>query len=203
MPLSQTDIANQALVRIGERVIMDINDSTAVTARKCKVVFEQSVREIGASHAWNGLKDRATLALLATAPAFGWDCQYQLPTNYLRLVKLNGVDVNNDEPGDFCEIEGTKLLTDETTAQIQYVKYSADTALYAPLFIKALVTLLASKLALTIRQDEAMASNLLGTYEQVDLPKARMKDSSEGKRRRYNPASESRFVAARRFSTNG
>lgn len=203
MALTLTDIANQALNRIGEKAIMSIDDLTLVTARKAKLVMEQTIREVTAAHIWNGLKHRATLVRRVTAPAFGWDYAYALPTDYVRLAKLNGVAVTNDDPGDYFEIEGNSLLTDEDEAKVQYVRFSLDPALYSALFTKALVTLWAAKLALTVRQDEPLAASLMQTYETVDLPRARMKDSGEGKRRRYDMASESRFVSSRRFSTNG
>jgi hypothetical protein len=201
MAISRTDIANQALTRIGERVIMDLDDASSITARKCKVIFEQSVRELGASHSWNGLKARIALAEITTPPPFGWEKQFQLPVNYLRLVKLNGNDCRR--VSDLYEIEGTKLLTDEDTADIEYIAYTEDTANFHALFTKALVTLLASNLAVSLRQDEAMGSNLKQVFETVDLPRARMKDGNEQLRRRYNPVSESTFVASRRRSTNG
>jgi len=66
------------------------------------------------------------------------------------------------------------------------------------------VTLLASKLAVPLRQDGAqMAQALFSEYERVKLPKARVKDGGERKRRRINPAEESRWVGARFGSTNG
>lgn len=203
MAVSKTDICNLALARVGALSIMDIDDADSKGARACKNAFEATVREVSRAHIWNCVSDRATLAALTEAPAFGFAKQYQLPTNFIRLAKLNGVDCNDDEPGDYYKIEGKRLLTDEDTAKIQYVAYVADPNQYDPLMVDCVVVLLASKIAVPMRQDEAMASNLRTEYERVTLPRARKTDGNEKKSRRYDPRSESRFIAARRRSTNG
>lgn len=204
MALSRTDIANQALARVGARPIMDLDDEDLPTARTCKSVFDATIEEVGRSAEWNCLKARENLAQLSEVPAFGWAYQYQLPTGCLKLVKLNGTDSDSD-PGDEYEIEGKKLLTDAEEAKIQYIKFKTDTNEYDSLFIDALVVLLAAKIAVPIRGGDytEMAGRLLAEYETVKLPRARKRDAAERKRKWYNPASESRFISSRRFSTNG
>jgi hypothetical protein len=203
MGLSKTDIANQALGRIGAQRIMDLDDQDSKSARICKNAFEATVREVGRSAEWNCLKDRDTLGRLTTAPKFGWAYQYQLPANFLRMLKLNGTAADND-PGDEFEVEGRKLLTDAEEANITFITYKEDTNEYDALFTNAVVVLLASKIAVPLRQDGAeMSQALLSEYQRVALPQARTKDGAERKRRRYDPASESSFLAARHFSTNG
>lgn len=203
MAVSTTDICNLALARVGAQSIMDIDDADSKGARACKNAFEATVREVSRARPWNALKARAALAELSTAPAFGWAKQFQLPTDFIRLLKLNGVDVTNDDPGDFFEIEGKQLLTDADTADIQYIAYKDDPNAYDPLMVDCVVVLLASKIAVPMRQDEAMAANLRQEYERVTLPRAGKTDGNERKGRRYDPCSESRFIAARRSSTNG
>ena len=203
MAVSKTDICNLALARVGAQTIMDIDDADSKGARACKNAFESTVREVSRAGIWNTLKARASLAELSTAPAFGWTKQFQLPTDFIRLFKLNGVDLDNDEPGEYFEIEGKVLLTDADTADIQYIAYKDDPNAYDPLMVDAIVVLLASKIAVPMRQDEAMATSLRAEFERVTLPRARKTDGNEKKSRRYDPASESRFVNSRYNSTNG
>lgn len=204
MALSKTDIANQALGRVGAAAIMSLDDQDNKSAREVKLVFEQSVRELGRTSEWNCLKARANLAQLTDSPAFGWSYAYQLPADFIRLVKLNGTD-GDDYPGDEYEIEGLSLLTDEAEAKIQYIAYREDTNVYDPLFVDALVVLIASKIAVPLRGGDytEMAAGLRREYETVTLPRARQKDASERKRRRYDPTSESRWLWSRFSSTNG
>lgn len=199
---SKTDIANMALHRVGALRIMDLNDADSKSARVLRDFFEPAIREVGRLAEWQCLKDRAELGQLATAPAFGWDYAYQLPATFLRLVKLNGVSYRG-EPGDNHEIEGRTLLTDEESAKIEFIAYKEDTADYDPLFIKAIVSKLAAEIAVPLRQDEALAARLMGEFEQISLPKARLKTSGERKIQRFDPTAESNFTLSRFNSTNG
>jgi hypothetical protein len=199
---SKTDISNLALGRVGAQRIMDINDTENKSARLCKLFFDDTVREVGRSGDWNCLKARDTFARLVTNPAFGWSYQYQLPVNCLRVIKVNGTKDDAD-PGDEFEVEKRLLLTDADICRAQFTEYTDDTNQFDALFTDAVVVLLASKLAVPLRQDGgAMAQTLFTEYERIKLPKARVKDGGERKRRRINPAAESRWIAARVRSTN-
>lgn len=73
-----------------------------------------------------------------------------------------------------------------------------------PLFTAALTTLLASKIAPTLRQDgQDTAQRLLGQYKQIALPEARRIDAGERKLPRYDIASESNFNRSRFFQARG
>jgi hypothetical protein len=90
---------------------MDLDEEGSKGARVMRDLYEPAVRELGRLAEWQCLKDRATLGRLATPPAFGWTYAYQLPSTFIRLVKLNGTEYRG-EPQDDHEIEGLTLLTD-------------------------------------------------------------------------------------------
>jgi hypothetical protein len=199
---SKTDIANMALGRVGAQRIMDLNDDSSKSARVVRDFFEASVREVSRLAEWQCLKQRATLTRLAQAPEFGWTYAYQLPVEFIRLVKLNGVDYRG-QPGDDHEVEGRTLLTDHEEAKIEFIAYKEETADYDPLFVKAIVAKLAAEIAVPIRQDEGLAARLMQEFEQIALPKARVKSSGERKLKRFDPTAECSFTQARFNSTNG
>jgi hypothetical protein len=203
MPVtSKTEIANLALVRIGAQRISDLTDPGSKNARVCNEVFDQVMEEVIRSAEWNCLKDRANLPQGAD-PAFGWDHSYVLPTDCARVIKVNGTRGDSD-PGDDYEIEGRAILCNADEAKIQYVKLDLTVAKWDALLIGAAATRLAAEIATNVRSDGMdLSSRLMAEYEQVRLPKARVKDGNERKKTRYDPASESRFVQSRRFSTNG
>jgi len=203
MALSRTDIANMALGRVGAKPIMDLDDEDSLTARIVKIQFSPTVQEVGRSGEWNCLKDIADLPQLVTAPAFGWSYNYQLPTDCLFLVKLNGVDWDN-RPGDYAEVMGRKLLSNTDTAQIQYISYKEDANEYDALFVEAVVLLLAAKIAVPVQGSDytSLAAQLLREYERK-FTNARARDASERKKMPYDPASESRWNRARYSSTAG
>jgi hypothetical protein len=200
MGLSQTDICNQALARVGAKLVMSINDGDSKGARACLNAYDATVNEVARSGTWNCLTKRAQLARLVTVPAFEWAYQYQLPVDLMLLLELNGVEYHG-EPQDEWVIEGRLLLTDAETALVRYVALITDTTQWDALFTNAVVVLLAAKIAVPIRQDEQLMTALMGEYQRV-LGNARMRDGNEGRRHRWNPTLQSRWVNARYGSTN-
>jgi hypothetical protein len=199
MSFSITEIFNLALGRIGASVTMDAfgNDKNA---RACANAFELVVKEVSRSGEWNCLKKRGELARLGTAPIFGWSYAYQLPVDCLAVVQLNGWDGYQE---DVFDIEGTKLLTNATEAKVQYVTYISDPTKWDSLFTSAVVALLASRVAITLRQDEGLSGALMQEYERIISPKAMTKNFNERKRARFNPVAGSSFITSRYFSTKG
>ena len=63
--LSQTDIANLALLRIGQRKCTSINDPVDQNAVACLVAWPQAFAEVARETAWNCLKARQYLSPLA------------------------------------------------------------------------------------------------------------------------------------------
>jgi hypothetical protein len=135
---------------------------------------------------------------------YGWAYGYQLPSDYVKLYELNGVNCwQGGGIGDLYEIFGKGLYTDAPYADVMYVCVQPDTSYYDPLFTNALVLLLASMTATAIRKDdETLSSRLLAEFHMA-LQEARSQDSGEAQPRRYNIVSQSRFVRSRRYSTNG
>lgn len=114
MASTSTDIANQALRRIGAATISDITSTTEKGALVANEFYADTVKEVSRAHPWNCLKRRATLKAFGKEPAFEWGYRYALPSDFLRMEKLNGV--NAWEPQDFFEIEGfyDSLVTNGT-----------------------------------------------------------------------------------------
>ena len=71
MPLSQTNIANLALAKMGGQPIANIADTNSANAIACNNAWEQAVREVGRSHDWNCIKARDSLDQVAIASTPG------------------------------------------------------------------------------------------------------------------------------------
>jgi hypothetical protein len=206
MATGKTQIVNLALNHIGEPPIMDITDKNNSTARAANVIYDATFREVARDHEWNCLKTRVELAKLATSTDFGFlDNQFLLPSDFIRMLRLNGRDIKSTT--DPYEIEYSKsagaqvLITDADTAKIQYIAEITDTTQYDDLLVEALATYLGSKLATQIRQDEAKGEALLQRYMRVTLPRARKVDGNERNRSPYDARELSRSINSRRFGT--
>jgi hypothetical protein len=85
------------------------------------------------------------LARLSTPPPFDWEYSYQLPSDFARIQTLNSFQAN--EPYCNFDIIGDKLMTDESSASITYIKSAVDPNLFDPMFVELLALSIAAKLA--------------------------------------------------------
>lgn len=159
---TRTALANRALAHLGEEGISDIDDTTSTKARICKEFVGDVIDEVLRMHRWNCAIDRQTLSQLSEAPNHGYDYAYQLPGDCLRLLELNGEQV--DGSTEFLEIEsGERLLTDEDTAEIRYIK-RIDVHEFDPLLAKAVALALAVEIAIPLTKDSKKREALEGAF---------------------------------------
>jgi len=120
----ETSIANLALAKLGISPIMALTDDSK-QAQFANRFYAQTRDEVLSSHRWNFAMRRDTLNRLATGPDFEWAFAYQLPTDCLRVVQLNGYEPN-EQQGAFA-IESDQLLTDAEEARALIEEYEALT----------------------------------------------------------------------------
>lgn len=89
VPNSQTDIANLALMEIGQQPIADIEQSNGTAASACRRAFWPAFGELAEEFPWTCLKKRLNLTALSfpqsssVATAFGWPgCRPSTPPPY-------------------------------------------------------------------------------------------------------------------------
>jgi hypothetical protein len=197
----ETTICNLALAKLAIPPIMALTDDST-QAQFCSRFYAEARNEVLSSHRWNFAMKRGTLVKLVDAPAFEWAFAYQLPVDCLRVVQLNGYEQTQRE-AEFC-IEGRTLLTNDEEANIRYIAEVVDGMLYPPLFVDALATKLASKLAGPLTGSRSMPSDLMADYEKITGPKARLADVFEAQHRLKPLWATSDLVASRftRYPTN-
>jgi hypothetical protein len=170
---SKVGICNTALTFLGADRITAITDNTE-NARRLNAIYDQCLEDVLRSHPWNFSITRVALALLATTPAFGYDYEFQLPTNCLRLVEVSdGTNVLTD-----YKVEGRKILTDYTTIYIKYITVVSDPNQYTSQFIFVLASRLAAELAYAITNNKSTAELAAQVY-QARLQTAKETDAQE------------------------
>lgn len=177
MPTSETDICNMALMKVGAKPQISTITENSENARHCKL-FYPSVRDaVLRSHPWNCALHRTTITALSDTPDSDWDHQYQLPTNpwCLRILQ---VGTQEDQPTRWT-IEGRRLLTNENSPPIVYVKRITDTNEFDPLLVDALTLKLAVKLSMPLTKDPRIQKALIDELEMISLPEARGIDGQE------------------------
>jgi hypothetical protein len=194
MAATETTVCNQALSKLGARRIIGL-DEESPEARACQLSYAETRDEVLRHHRWNFSIRRAELTPLAEAPLYGWEFQYTLPVDCLRLLDVNGWEVGSRP--DAWEVEGRKLLTNESPTKIRYIAQITDCNLFDAIFVEALALKLAAKIALPINGSGEMAEQLLMEYEKVVGSRARRTDAFEGRPSRRPAWMQSDLVTSR------
>jgi len=108
----------------------------------------------------------------AVIPEFEFDHAYSLPTDCLRVIRMA------DDDSEFV-IEGSRLLTDESTAEIQYIAQKTTESDYPSHFIAAFAQKLAADMAIPLTNNPKIALATYDLYEKK-LRKAKGVDAQEG-----------------------
>lgn len=193
MSTTDTNICNQALGRLGQEQILAITDA-GVAGRACQLFYEMTRDEVLRSHRWNFATSRVALTQYVDAPVFGWTYAYVLPSDFIRALEVND---SEDGLGDPWAIESGKLLTDQGSVNLVYIRREVDVAKWDPIFCEAVSLKLAAKLATVLRGSSAQIPDLVSEYERVTAPLARRIDANEGMDRQPLMPLRSRFINAR------
>lgn len=155
MATSDVEICNIALRKLREQPIASLTEDSE-PARQCNTYYDDARDFYLARHPHNFALRRAVLAQKATAPAYQYENAYALPTDpyCLRAYMLwhNG---HHQRQG--WVVEGRELLTDlDTDVYLRYVARITDVNSYAPTFVEAFSSYLASLLAYPLTRSNSV-----------------------------------------------
>lgn len=159
MPSSDTQIANRALTKLGEQRLLSLGDDTNA-GRTLSSMFEQVRDAELRRYNWKFAMKRASLTALVAAPAFGYQSQYPLPPDFLRLVQVGEYYVRPFTKARapwsverLSDDSGQAILTDlDAPLAIRYVSRVANVGLFDPLFVEAFACKLAMEACEAITQ---------------------------------------------------
>lgn len=156
--MGPTEVCNMALARIGARRINDYGDPSdnKLEALYCRLFYEQTAKALMRSHWWRFAKHRVQLSQDTNTPDFQWDYAYHLPNDFLRLIIVyDGSDLPGGRTYTSYELEGKRLLIDESTVYLKYIRWVSDVPSWDALFVEVMVLKLAQKLVIPLSQDVA------------------------------------------------
>lgn len=173
MGITQTEIANLALLKLGKNPITTIEDKSDHHASIIKQTWPLLRDSELRNHAWLFAISRASLPALAEAPAFGFNFAYQLPADYLRLVSVNGETMPYDpsvySPDAYVcwQVEGRKILTNfDAPIQVRYLRREEDTSLWDASFIELFACRIAAELTMKVN---GSASDRQLAWQEYDM----------------------------------
>lgn len=176
---SEVDICNMALLGVGAKPKISSLTEDSDNARLARQFYGPVRDAVLRSHIWNCAIERPSSSItpLSTSPDTDYDYQYQLPVNpyCLRVLQVGELE---DQPKTWV-VEGRKLLCNDSTTKIVYIKRITDTNEFDPLLVDAIVNRLQIKFAFPITNKRDLVKDLINEYELITAPLARTIDAQE------------------------
>lgn len=122
MSYSVVGIANLALSKIGAKIIASVDENTP-NAIKVKTVWDYVLDEVLQAKDWRFSKTRVELATITTEPVFAYSYAYQLPADFLRLIKPNRTYIPSTNPADYYY--GLITQGDDSESYSAFLSYDA------------------------------------------------------------------------------
>jgi hypothetical protein len=146
---AQVDIINRALTKIGEYPVVDIADSvpSQTMSAMWNVLRDSEMR----ANRWGFAIARAAIAADATAPAFGYETRFPLPTDCLRVLMIGDLlpgydptDYRNAPDSAEWAIEGRYILcNEEGPLNVRYIARTTDVSTWDAAFCEVFACKLA------------------------------------------------------------
>lgn len=179
--VSWLDIANRALVRLGQTTLASLTEGTQAAAM-VNLLLEEAVNYVSAYHHWRGTVARLQLAASTETPVSDFDYAYPLPNDFLSLALTEAGPAVDTDTGGAWQIEGNSIVTNATEVFITYHKSPASPAELLPAIVEAIVYVLAWKLCPILTSNDAMTA-LLGAEKEAALSRA---VTANGRSEAYN-----------------
>ena len=176
--VSDVSICSNALGYLGAQPITSLTDDPSERAKICNRVYATTRNALLQEHPWNFATFRLSLNPLVETPEWGYSTQFQLPVGLLQILDTSPADLD-------YRIEGDRLLCDESSVKIKYVKEITDPLVYSPHFVTALEFKLASVLAIPITGDVAKAQAMAGFLSET-LGKSKNLDTTADAIQQYD-----------------
>lgn len=167
---SQVEIANRALTKLGAARIISFGDDNK-QARSVNSMFNVVRDAELRAHLWSFTIKRDALAALSSTPSWGFEFEYQLPADCLRIIEINDIypgpnmdDYRNKSTQAYV-IEGRKILTnDAAPLKIRYSSRVEDTSQWDATFVEAFACRLAAEMCEDLTQSNTKKELLLNDY---------------------------------------
>ena len=170
MSLTDVDICNSALTKVGaERItsLTEENERARILAEQYPKIRDKMLR----SHPWNFAIARLLLAPALGTPAFGFQYQFTIPADCLRILEINSEST--------WQKEGEYIVSDSPSVGIKYIKKIVDTSKYDATFAEALAAAIAADVSYSLVQSVTLKDTLLKEAEMA-IRSARSFDAQEG-----------------------
>jgi len=191
------NIANISLCELGLREIATLTQGGRA-ADRCAEHVEAAVKEVLCAHAWSHATVWDTLAVLETAPPFGYSYAYQAPTECYRVIDVRSESDLKAPRINFEQVRGKKIYTDASPCYVRYVVHAeADLLLASPEFCLACAYKLAARLCVPLSKSDDQGKMKSLYREALDV--AKLGDTATMNERQQDPNRTCSILAARDY----
>lgn len=157
---SVIQVANRALTKLGAARIISLGDENK-QARAVASCFDDLRDDELRAHRWQFAMKRTELAALAAAPTFGYEYQYALPPDFLRIDMVDdrypAAIMDNYIDAEYLEwtIEGNVILTDiAAPLKLRYIAQVTEPNSWDSNFREALASRIAMEICEELTQSD-------------------------------------------------
>ena len=178
MASSETSICNSALAKLGEGDDGRISSLTdgSKNANFCAEQYAKLRDDLLRTHHWNFSVTRVELAQSSITPAFEYDYQYALPSDWIRTISVSANDAGTGHIP--YKQEGQFILASTEQIFLRYVAQITDAAIMTADFREALATKIAHEGAIPIAQSNTLKQDMKDDLKRI-LRRARSTDAIE------------------------
>ncbi len=164
-------LCNRALAKIGDELtVLSLNDDTKA-ARYCKALYADTRDFVLRSYPWRFALKRYVLAPLKDKPVYGYDFQFALPVDCLRVWRTE-----EELP---YQVEGQTILYNAPILRFVGITRVDDATLFDPMFVEALALKLGAELAVPLTASVTLKDMLNKEY-QAFVQQAKTASAMEG-----------------------
>ncbi|MBV4365920.1 hypothetical protein [Erwinia phyllosphaerae] len=162
-------IINRALTKLGSERLMSETDNNAAS-RAIEAVYDGVLDNLLRVYRWSFAIKRAALPALVEKPVHGYQFEYQLPADCLRIDMVTD-NIHHDwrcewhMPVPRYQVEGRKILADiESPLYLRYGARMTDPSIYDSAFAEAFACALAVEICESITQSSTKKQAALQAY---------------------------------------
>lgn len=170
---SVIQVANRALTKLGSARITSLSDDVKA-ARSISSCFDDLRDDELRAHRWQFSMKRTTLAALADAPEFGYQYQYAVPSDFLRIDMVDDrfpaavMDNYIDEEYLEWTLEGNVILTDiGSPLKLRYIAQVIDPSAWDSNFREALASRIAMEICEDLTQSDTKKTAAANDYKRA------------------------------------
>ncbi len=175
MSLTPYQLCSRALIKIGANTISSFDEGTA-EAEVASNLYGSTRDAVLSAHPWSFATGQMTPPKLAASPLADFDCAYQLPNDFLRVLSLGETDRQTGR-GAFYRIHEQRIHTNTDGVLLTYI-FRPDESIFPAFFNNALIARLSAEFSLPLTENTARTEVL---FRQADrtFRQAKLIDSQQ------------------------